>query len=279
MNEWRWDGPDLEDEANSRLQGALMNATMMGQGALEGWAGARQRRAAAVQEQHRAGEEADRALWRSVADLDHLGGLGDGQLAERWAACARRVGDPEADRARAAIEGELDGRDPETMRDYRSHRHAAATEPGQAMRAALAEREQRLERVWRPLLEDPDRLGTPELLHGWAAATVAAGTGRDIDPPTAAASAEMRLRRLEPQLMDGYDALREHLTAEEAAAAVAGRRLAFGREGWDTVRAGGATAAAAVRGIALVPGPVGAAAKAGQGAAGAVHRFLRMAGR
>ena len=63
----------------------------------------------------------------------------------------RHPADPQATRSRLQLERELDQRDPQTMRDYRSWRNASAADPGLAMQMALYEREVRLARDWKPL--------------------------------------------------------------------------------------------------------------------------------
>ena len=278
MIDLRYDGPDLEAETNSRAQGTVMAAVMVAEAAQQGRQVRAERTAAAR-------DAADRSLWRDTP-ADQLADLGDEALSARWQACARHHGDSEANEVRGRIEAELDARDPETMRDYRSWRNAGLKDPGAAMQSALAERERRLGQVWEPLAgPGADDLPTEQVLQRWAASHSAHGTTETQAAVKRARTAgEELLRQREPELMRGYDELRGvrgpagagprlGLADAEAAARAAGTRLAFGSGGWAAVRTGGAaTAGTAARTAAASTGPAGLAATA---AASTVQRMLR----
>ena len=97
-------------------------------------------------------------------------------------------------------EAELDPRDPETMRDYRSWRNARGA-PGQAMQKALAERNVRLSQAVEPLTAaGATTMGTDEVLTGGPLRTrprhPADRAGQT--PRTGAKAGEALLRRTGP---------------------------------------------------------------------------------
>jgi hypothetical protein len=214
MNEIRYDGPDLEAETSGRVQGMTMVTMMVGEGLQAGRREARARAEDAAAEQANAQLGADRQLWSSTP-TDQLAELTDEQLAARWQATARHPADPQATRSRLQLERELDQRDPQTMRDYRSWRNASAADPGLAMQMALYEREVRLARDWKPLASgQAATLDDAVLPTAWVAALGA----HDPGAATAITAGEAELRRRMPDQMAPYDtAVRRGLAPRDAA--------------------------------------------------------------
>jgi len=256
MTDIRYDGPDLEADTSGRVQGLAMTAIMAGEGINAGRREAASRREQADDRIAATQRAADQRLW-SATPAGELGELTDDQLAARWVATARHPDDPAACRARAGLEAELDRRDPETMRDYRSWRNAGATEPGYAMRLALTEREVRLEQAWKPLVTGPATdLDAATLPTAWMAAL--GSLSPDAEPAVAAGEAELRTRL--PDQMAHYDqAVATGMPRHEAARThVAGRTptsAAFGPGGtWHDVARYGVTARTPAPRTASPPG-------------------------
>lgn len=239
----RYDGPDVEGEVSARTQQMLMGATMVGDGLSAGREARRGRRDALAGEAQAEALAADQAVWRDTPPRHDLGALSDAGIAGRWEVCAARTDQAEANTVRVDLEAELASRDPETMRDYRSWRNAAGLPPGEAMRRALAEREQRLRACWQPLLGDgAGGMDAAEVADRWAAAHAAHGTGEPMAGQLAMAreAGQARLAELDPDLVRAWTALqaeqpstvqglgaRPGLTQAEAACRVAGKAGAF----------------------------------------------------
>lgn len=274
----RYDGPDLESEAGQRTSSAMMGGTMALDGLTTALSSSETRKTAKRSQAEAEALAADQAVWRDTPSGPELSGLADESLARRWIAAAAHPDQPDANEVRGRIEAELDRRDPETMRDYRSWRNAANQPPGEAMRRALAEREQRLAGVWGPLAGGAAATMTQEqVTQAWAAAHASLGEGPALDEARAAGFA--RLRELDPDLADGWVAAqlpqpstvkglgeRPGLSAGQAAARTTGRAGAFvpgpvGQAGWAQVAAHGVKVAKA--GSLITPAGVATAGKAG----------------
>ncbi len=251
----RYDGPDIEGEASARNQNLLTVAAMAYTGRREGKDLGRRKaddRAAATL-------TANQGVWRDTPDVWELPALDDAGIARRWVACAAHPDQTDANEVRGRLEAELERRDPQTMRDYRSWRNAAADPPGEAMRKALAERDARLAEVWRPLTEHGvEAMGAQEVADRWAAAHAAHGNAKDLT--TAREVGEKRLTELDPGRVAAWKALqaeqpspvegvgaRPGLSPADAAARTTGRVGAFlpspggAAPGWGAVAKGGVT--------------------------------------
>lgn len=238
----RYDGPDVEADLSTRQQGVVMTAAMVGEALLS----ARASRGAAQQAQEAQAQTETLAenqqVWREgPTSAEGIAGLDDATIARRWIACAAHPREAEANEIRDRLEAELERRDPETMRDYRSWRNAGAQPPGEAMRRALAERETRLAQSWTALGEPgAEAMSSDELLRRWADAYTAHGTPRTAaDLEQARAAGTRRLTELDPQRAAAWQALQAPqataapgagqpgLSAAEAANRTAGRTGAF----------------------------------------------------
>ena len=214
MSEIRYDGPDVEAETSGRSGGLVMTA-MMGYDGLA--AGRRERR----DRVDAAAYTADQRRWSAVS-AEHVGDLGDEDLARAWQATARHPDDQGAGAVRAHLESVLSQRDPETMRDYRSWRVLTSATPGEAMQRALAEREKRLDPLWRALAGgQADHLDDSTLARAWVAATSA----HHPDAAAAATAGQHALTGRLPTEMAAYQGARTGgLPADQAAASALGAR-------------------------------------------------------
>ena len=286
----RYDGPDLESDLNNRGQSLLTVAMMAHQGLGTGL-GERGQKASKRDE---AALAADQMVWRDTPAGAELSGMVDEALAHRWTAAAAHPDHADANEARTRIEAELDRRDPETMRDYRSWRNALGLPPGQAMQQALAERNARLEQVWKPLTEPGvTTMGTDEVLDRWAAAHAAHDTPENADAlETARKVGEDRLRELDPVRADAWKAMqaeqpspvkglgsRPGLSQADAAARTAGRATAFlpgpggATAGWGAVATKGVKVATTVA-RATPAAPVAVTVDTGMAAARVAHHAM-----
>lgn len=267
----RYDGPDVEGESSTRRD-ALLTAAIIAKQGLGAGLGERATRAS---ERDAAAAAAEQMVWRDTPTGPELGGLGDDALAVRWSACAAHPGQTDATEVRTRIEAELDRRDPETMRDYRSWRNAAGLAPGEAMRRALAEREERLRGQWQPLLTGAGRMDTGEVVSRWAAAHAAHGLGEETAEQLRQARqvGQDRLAELDPQRLRAWagmtaeqpstvkDLSRPGLSEAEAAARTAGRPPAFlpgpggSGSGWGKVASTGVTVATTTARAAAATNP------------------------
>ena len=261
----RYDGPDIEGEAGARTQNLLTVGAMTYSARHEGKELGRRN----ATDRAEAALHADQSVWRDTPGGAELGALDDAGIARRWAACAAHPDQADANEVRGRLEAELDRRDPETMRDYRSWRNGCADPPGEAMRKALAERDARLVLAWKPLTEPGvEAMGAAEVADRWAAAHAAHGHGRTDqdgnakDLTKARAAGEKRLAELDPGRVDAWKALqaaqpspvpgvgaRPGLSPADAAARTTGRVGAFlpspggAAAGWGAVAKGGVTVA------------------------------------
>lgn len=262
----RYDGPDIEGEAGARSQNLLTLGAMGLAARKDGKELGRRNATDRASKADAQALSADQSVWRDTPTGAEVGGLDDEAIARRWAACAAHPDQPDANEVRGRLEAELARRDPETMRDYRSWRNAAADPPGEAMRKALAERDARLVQVWKPLTEHGvAAMGADEVADRWAAAHAAHGhdhTDRDgnvEDVKKARAAGQERLAELDPGRVDAWTALqaaqpspvkgmgaRPGLSPADAAARTSGRVGAFlpspgdgATLGWGAVAKGG----------------------------------------
>lgn len=291
----RYDGPDMEAEASNRQANVLMGATMM----LDALSGARQSRTQATATQTAAQQaealHADQAVWRDTPAGAELAGVDDSALAHRWVACAAHPDQPDANEARSRLEAELARRDPETMRDYRSWRHAAGLAPGEAMHKALTEREARLWQAWKPLTGPGiDTMPAAEVLTRWAAAHTAHGHhGIAEDLEKARIAGGRRLKEVDPARVDAWTALqaaqpspvqglgsRPGLSPADAAARTAAHPAAFlpgpggSTAGWGAVATHGVKVATTMAAHATPAAPVVAGAQLAASAARHAHHAL-----
>ena len=294
----RYDGPDVEGEAGARTQNLLTVGAMTYSARREGKelgrrnATDREQKAAARAD---AALHADQSVWRDTPGGADLGALDDDGIARRWAACAAHPDQPDANEVRGRLEAELARRDPETMRDYRSWRNAAADPPGQAMRKALAERDARLEQAWKPLTEHGvAAMGADEVADRWAAAHAAHGHDGNAEALNRARTVgQERLAELDPGRVDAWKALqaaqpspapgvgaRPGLSQADAAARTAGRVGAFlpspggAAAGWGAVAKGGVTVATTAAHTTTVLNPLVAAGKATTTATVGLHHAM-----